>query len=483
MVGIKLRSGKLSEFVATGAQGAPVYASADQLRAAIRRHLGQESADFFAIAKPFDTGNEIQWYAPNRGTVIPWSCATPEEKTSAKAMLVEARAKILERSAALLTNENPEQQLFGKLLEKSVRIPDDTHIYIVGGQPVMTFWGFDSPNAPAGIDIITNLVTIPNVPKAEITAPVIETIHEEPERRRSFLMWLIPLLLLFLLLLWFLHSCAQKPITLTANAERTALHNNTSVIENGIIRDHITSNTSHNVKRNINHTGNRNINSTNINENAALEETLMHDSTEATQQEFEGMETAPIADDAALENPLEGEGELQNEPTAPTASDTPPTADDNAAMQEETASAEQQPAQAQTQGQTQPNTRAQPLQIPTTALENGSTEFLNGQWASHTGLTDSKTGKPIKVEYDINEGAGKARIKRPDGSICNGDVSTSIENGQLVIAGQNSIRCPDGVTYDTSDVVCTNGADGSATSCKGVNHSGGTYPVKLRKSE
>ena len=140
------------------------------------------------------------------------------------------------------------------------------------------------------------------------------------------------------------------------------------------------------------------------------------------------------------------------------------------------------PSPQQSQQQQRNNARPQPLTIPPEAMRNGSTEFMDGQWSSHAGLIDSETGKPVKVEYDIKDGEGQARIKRPDGSVCSGNVGTKMEGGQLVIAGENSIRCPDGVTYDTSKVVCTND-DNGGTSCKGMNNSGGDYPVRLRKSQ
>ena len=532
MVGIKLRSGKLSEYVAMGAEGAPAYTSADQLRVAIRRHMGQESADFFAVAKPNDSGDGIEWYAPNRGTVIPWSSATPEEKDKAKAMLVEAQEKILEHSATLLKNENQEQQLFGKLLEKSVRIPDDTHVYIVNGKPVVTFWGFDKPNAPAGADTITTLITVPNTPE--------EIIEEEivpPQKKSSFLMWLIPLLLLLLLLLllWFLYFYPKEPeaIAVTPSVtERPVIDDNDqeedtvlddiiddeNLIENDLIRKNI-----HRDRRDTSYTGNHDRSTTNLHNNTLDrttdtinsdlvnegrtdedlvldEDALLENGEDTLPEEVLMDDEGTLVDGDILEEDIplpevignpegnaltdEAIGNPEEQVPSPQDGVLPESSPENNTMNENTPSEDMsEEALRREGGRNQRKSRAQPLTIPPEALKSGSTEFMDGEWASHAGLIDSKTGKPIKVEYDIEDGAGQARIKRPDGSVCSGNVGTSIENGQLVINGQDSIRCPDGVTYDTSKVVCSNNENGSGTDCKGINEGGKDYPVRLRKSE
>lgn len=223
MMGALLRSGRLTELQALGAVGTPVYSAADQLLAAMRRQLGAEVAELFAVPKQNDRGDAIDWYAPAAGDVVPWSAASPEERTEAKAALLAARERLLERSRSLQADDDRERQVFGKLLEQATQIPGDEHVYLVNGKPVLTFWGFSRRGAPAGLDVLGELETgwpapvrIPDATfPAEPVPPVItaEPLPVEAQRRRPWYWWLLwPLLLLLLLgLLWFgLRSCGVE---------------------------------------------------------------------------------------------------------------------------------------------------------------------------------------------------------------------------------------------------------------------------------
>lgn len=223
MSGSLLRSGSLKDFHALGAVGNPVHSAASQLRAAMRRQLGEDVANMFAIPKQNERGDTIDWYAPVDGTVVPWSAATPEEREEAKAALLTARERLEEKSQDLQAESDTERQVFGKLLAQATRIPSDEHVYLVNGQPVMTFWGFTERGASTGQDIIGNLDTggaAAAAVAAAAAAAATETVvvEEQPvivkERRRGWPWWwwllLIPLLLLLLALLLFgLQECGH----------------------------------------------------------------------------------------------------------------------------------------------------------------------------------------------------------------------------------------------------------------------------------
>ncbi len=180
----------------------------------------QDVADLFAIPKQNETGDSIDWYAPVAGDIVPWSAATPEEQSEAKAALMEARQRLGDESQRLQAEENGERQVFGKLLAQVTKIPSDDHIYLVNGKPVITFWGFTERNAPSGQDIIGGLAVASAAPVAAAVGPAAEqptmappaTVVVEQEERRGRPWWwwllLIPLLLLLLALLLFgLRSC------------------------------------------------------------------------------------------------------------------------------------------------------------------------------------------------------------------------------------------------------------------------------------
>ncbi len=209
MAGVLLRSGSVKHFLPLGAIGSPVYSAASQLRAAIRRHLGTEMADYFAIPQQDEKGETIDWYSAFDGSVVPWSAATPEERSLAKGGLLAAQRQLRERSRTLQASEDSEQQVFGKLLELATRIPSDEHVYLVDGRPVMTFWGFAERDGPTDLDVLAGLDTS-SIAGANDAAWLSAASAAGSATRGCWWSWpwlLLPLLLLLLLLAWGLRGC------------------------------------------------------------------------------------------------------------------------------------------------------------------------------------------------------------------------------------------------------------------------------------
>jgi hypothetical protein len=201
MNGSLLRTGSLKAFQPLGAVGNPVYLAAAQLRAAIRRRLGPGVADTLAIPHRNEDGDTIDWYAPQAGPVIPWSAATSEERARAKEQLLSVRERIDDLGRDMQGEADGERRVFGRLLEHVTAFPNDGHVYLVAGHPVVTFWGFREQDARAGSDPLLNLDAAPVEPPAP----------EAPGRRFSW-WWLLPLLLLLALFsAWLLRGCDETP--------------------------------------------------------------------------------------------------------------------------------------------------------------------------------------------------------------------------------------------------------------------------------
>jgi len=201
MTGALLRTGNLKAFEPLGAMGNPVYLAAPQLRAAIGRRLGDGVADTLAIPRRNQNGDTIDWYAPGPGSVVPWTAATPEERTQANEQVREIRERIEDLGRSLQSEETGERQTFGHLLQQVTSFPGDDHVYLVDGRPVITFWGFRQRSAPVGGSPLVSLDAAP--PPAPRQA------------RRSWLSWwwlLLPLFLLATLLVWLLRGC-EEPAT------------------------------------------------------------------------------------------------------------------------------------------------------------------------------------------------------------------------------------------------------------------------------
>ena len=215
-----LRSDHLRSYEGLGVDGRPVYSAAQQIRAAILRQQGAGTADLFAIPQSNESGDSVDWYAPTDGPVIPWSSASEDERAEAIALLQTARTAFIEKSQSLLA-EAPtgDKELFARMLPLAVQVPDNSHVYIVNGKPVLTFWGFHPQKPPIGYDVIRDLNLLPVAAAAAIIPPEPPpppVIAPVPAGRPFWwwLLWLLPLLLLLGLLFFGLRYCAEPVPTI-----------------------------------------------------------------------------------------------------------------------------------------------------------------------------------------------------------------------------------------------------------------------------
>ncbi|WP_296810244.1 SrfA family protein [Thiocapsa sp.] len=221
MIGPLLRTGTLTDYHPVGAVGHPVYLAAAQLRAALARRLGPDLADSFAIPQRNEDGDTLDWYAPRPGPVVPWSAASPEERLSAQSQLLENRTRIDELARTLQADPDPERQVFARLLAHVFNFPDEDHVYLVDGRPVVSFWGFVRDREAVGSDPLVNLGRFA-APPTEWSLDLTDEARQDaspipaPVTRRGLPWWIwFPLLLLalVLLLLFLLRGCVSESST------------------------------------------------------------------------------------------------------------------------------------------------------------------------------------------------------------------------------------------------------------------------------
>lgn len=221
MSGPLLRTGTLTDYHPVGAVGHPVYLAAAQLRAALARRLGPDLADSFAIPQRNEDGDTLDWYAPRPGPVVPWSSASAQERIEAQRQLLDNRARIDELAQTMLADPNPERQVFARLLAHVLSFPDQEHIYLVDGRPVVSFWGFVRDRDAVGSDPLVDLVRLAADPLSPSSglgpAAGAEPPSEAPRRGWPWWLWLALLLIAAALaLLFFLRGCA--PISTLGSA-------------------------------------------------------------------------------------------------------------------------------------------------------------------------------------------------------------------------------------------------------------------------
>ena len=496
MPGALLRSGKLQEFKPLGEDGQPVYTSALQLREAIRLKLGRDAAHCLAVPQRNETGDRIDWYAPEEGDVVPWSAATDDERVQAKAMLEKMHANLLQVGSTMRGEQSRDRQIFGRLLEKVIHFPDDTHVYLVNGKPVLTFWGFTDPFGAPSEDPLGRLQ--PRAPVATPVSadplPVAEPAPLPPPvpvatRKRFPWWWLLLLLLLLLLLYFLLRSCAPE-VPLPFVGPDVTEEEPVETVRDGVRYD---------AEGNVISSVDGSTTSSGITGGDATQEAGTEPAPDLQPEEAMPEETPPAeeppAEEPAAEPPAGEEPPQPEEPPVPEeqpqeqpAEKQPPT-EEPPATDEQKQPGEEQPKPPELQDQPpkqqpgqQPGQQPpmKPLEIPPDAAKTGNTDFLDGKWKAGAGIQDARTGKPMRLDYDFKDGKGKVKITGSDGMECVGDVNTSMSGGGLVINNQGQAKCKDGSTYKLPNVTCKPGAT-SAADCSGQYDNSNKFPISMKQ--
>lgn len=494
MSGAQLRTGNLREYTALGAAGRQVYTAAPQLRATIKRMVGPEQADMLALPQINENGDTIAWYAPFDGISVPWSAATEDERAPARLTLQQARQNFLDHAQQLKENGTSSQdaEMFARMLPLAIHIPDESHIYLVDGKPVISFWGFDPLDAPPDVDVIRDLRP-PAAPAApqEVprpapppVAPVVAAVEASRPWWR-WLLWLLPLLLLLLLLLFFLFGlkgCESLPLGLGFDDKPPAIENPqpdpAEAMPPGRTPDETTPQEQ---------LGERVPLPREDSELWGGDRLIVPDGT--TTYHGDGPPHRPPEGDLIYEGP---NGQATDESGQTRVPDQGTTTDPNAlpAAQPDQTTEEGPPPDGTTtippdlalpgtsalpppDAAAQEAPRGEDLVIPQESLQQGDTDFLNGRWRSHSGLMDRERNTPLKVEFALKDGKGVIRIYRQDGSVCEGDMSASTQGGTLVFDQTSVATCPDGRTFNKIRVECTPDSSGKAV-CKGINADDGT---------
>ena len=114
-----------------------------------------------------------------------------------------------------------------------------------------------------------------------------------------------------------------------------------------------------------------------------------------------------------------------------------------------------------------PNTPSEALRIPTGAVEQKGTSFIEGEWEVLSDLFDTTTKAPVSITYQFDsEGKGKTHfVFETRGIACTGAIKAAFVDQRLEIKPLERMTCEDGTEYNLIEVRCLPQADGPAT-CK-----------------
>ncbi len=125
-----------------------------RLQQVIRRHLPGVTASILAQPRPVPDSPLTDWYSDLAGQPTPLPSLPAKEQAAARSLLSDRLASI-KKLADELPGLAPEDADIAASLRQATSYPGETYVYVVDGEPVLTFWGYASaraarPVAPSG---------------------------------------------------------------------------------------------------------------------------------------------------------------------------------------------------------------------------------------------------------------------------------------------------------------------------------------------
>jgi hypothetical protein len=207
-----------------GVRGEPLHHAEAQIRAVIRRRLGDRHFHLLAEPEPHDLGGRIDWYSEVAGAVRLLSALPEPERDAARGDIDALLADIDRLGQSLGSGTSEDAQLAGRSLRLAARRPSDDYLFLVGDQPVIVCWGYDTDAAgavlpPAFLAAPTAAAPAATVPPP-MPPPLAPAMTLAPagaaalRERFPWLFWLLAGLLAILVLLaasWLLRHCMPVP--------------------------------------------------------------------------------------------------------------------------------------------------------------------------------------------------------------------------------------------------------------------------------
>jgi hypothetical protein len=398
-----------------------------QLRSLLEQRLGPAYANLLAEPVHDPARENVDWHSSVEGTPTPLSALPPEQADAVRARIGRMAAEIRATAEDISKDPDSRRALSGQLLLLSLQHPHEDDIWLAGEQPLVCCWGFAPGTVGAQPEDLTRLGPGRPVPPpaedpvAPVAAPV------PVAAGAGCLAWLLPLLLL-LALLWLL-LCrfglmpfgACPPVFFGEDAGRLR-----SEREKGA-----------QTLRDI--------------------ENLRADLLRHAEQCAPPPPPPPPADPPPLVEPFLGESAPPPPPPPKPKEPPKPKVEPKPDPKPEPKPAPQKDA---------------PLTIPDDARQKNDLSFLDGCWRCETGLVNSRTRRPVIVEYCFDKnGNGRRTVDERGGGNCSGPARAGFDGGGKLRIDAGNAPCPGGSGYVPQTVECTGTAN--ATHCKGQEHYGG----------
>jgi hypothetical protein len=155
--------------------GVPVFRMYGQIRVELLRSLSQDHLALFADPNPDPVTGDIQWFAPFPGEILKLADRSEDDRAGYEFHLARLVDDITNHIDKLNESGAENSRSMANVLTMALEIPDESHIFVVGGRPVIAGWGH-VPRGPAVlrkplIALVRRVLTIaPPVTPPEVAA-------------------------------------------------------------------------------------------------------------------------------------------------------------------------------------------------------------------------------------------------------------------------------------------------------------------------
>jgi subtilisin family serine protease len=176
---------KLTNYVPVIWYGQAVYSYYARLKNHLIQHLGEEYAMLFA--EPHVSANELKGVGKAN-----WTSALFSEKPQVLTSLSEAEQikyrtylktsleKLDQYAQSLLESENAENNKWGQLINRAIKIPNLDHVMVAEGKAVLVVWGFEMGGDHVFYDLKKDLPRLATPPFGNTDTSTLP-IQEEPK--------------------------------------------------------------------------------------------------------------------------------------------------------------------------------------------------------------------------------------------------------------------------------------------------------------
>ncbi|QQS11703.1 MAG: hypothetical protein IPK81_19385 [Rhodospirillales bacterium] len=221
-----------------GVRGEPLHHAQEQIRGVVRRRLGERHHRVLAEPEPHALGGRIDWYSDAEGPVRALAELPPHERDAVRADIDRLMADIDKLGATLEAGSGEDARLAGRSLRMAATRPADEYLFMVGDQPVVVCWGYETGAAGAvlpaaflpGVAGAPAAAAAPAVPPPFAPAPFMGMPAAAPAAAgaaaiaatpfpwlRMLLVWLLAFLL-GLFLAWVLRQMSPMTIVVAGAA-------------------------------------------------------------------------------------------------------------------------------------------------------------------------------------------------------------------------------------------------------------------------